>query len=1774
MRAARCGDKWKCSGRDDGHCRTLGTCGAPGKRACVGSPSCDAPAVYDPASARCQEPGKCPGRNDGNCFTLGPCGGHGQRACASGAQCTAPARYDAASAKCQESGRCPGRNDGNCFTVGPCGDDGQRVCTSAPNCSPPNWFDAAKARCSGAPKPKGDCPEGFEQWGGACYEPCREGFKVYDRLGGDRCYPGCPPKGYRDDGTHCAKVGAKTCPEHTDDHGITCMKKAQFRKTKVTEGARKAGEAIVKGLEVVGESLCGPPCLIKRIVDTMGNETRRNEWVDKLQGAMRGLADSFKQILIKFEPSNAQAEARDFFFKTQSALETLMAQIEDVFLPRFFGLEVLIRKAISTTISGTTLPVVLLLGSVHYGVKQFLKWLIPELIFLSGNAFKEIEKQPLLKMIFDILKAFTGPIMGLFKQILQPDKVKKLQEGIEKALDITAKIEDAAKRAIAAATSGGDPGATLDGALDPGFLKSPEVVGRVVEELSKFARAEIRHALRAPFTKLLNLLLSALNKVLDIPRNALVASVGSIPFVGGILAGSLNFLLGLIVEKINELIGDFLMDFAETSVDDTLGEIFEALKKKVTGKGPAAEKNRVAFDAFLNMVQTVLGSLTDKLKAARDGLKNSLGKTIASGVAAVGGTILKQVVTQLNIGDPDAKQLVLELIHRAQGAATTFSATPVVVKDVVRTIASIGAPVGAFVIKKIPAEPAVRRLLSRAHDGLVSALEDITTIKDDPTKVLAGAAEIAGGFLKEKVGDALRDSALGPERDVVTRGIDMFVSLLANPDERQKLVSSGAAGNAVLGKLADLAQPYLRERLTALVQGTGLERLVALAADALAGGEGMLRKGAAFFAGLRATFARDGQRMGSELLGALGDFLGRQVENGTSGRVSGALVRGLVGALANKLAAPGQKGFAGAGAEAVLSMAKDAFTPLLEVIAPAVGGARLASVAGFAAGPGAVFARAVAAQAVPSAAALLRPFAGGVLDAFANPDRLKTGAREVVTQLATAAARGLKDLVSGTVLGLPMDNGLRPFVESALAGFLDLLSNPRELGKYQGKQALLVLQKGAQVLFPHLKAKVITGLPAPAQALVGALFDAIIGFMHSPATLDRILAGTAADFLARAADALGLPIVKLLATGVPGPVRAPLEALGAKIIANLKAPRALAAQTAAGLARSVIEEGKLLLKAVLATVTDAPAAAIDAALAQLTQAATRGASARKAIDQTLVPLLLQVTAAAPRELALGVVGVLRELASSAKLRADANALWRRIADVGVRFVQGLAPDVIPGGELRELVIAAARAVRKVFTVAQGGVRAGLTRPAKEFLPHVAWRIGLYLQEVVRTRIPHPIVSAFVGGLVQQGWSTITDAARWKALAQEGLGALLRGLAPVGSRFILAGAAKSGRVTGEVRTFLEAFVRALANVIGDPKQGAAVAANPASAIVRAGLRALKQLLKDAVDRAGASAPLRNTLDRIVENGIAILLDDKARAAFFKLSAPGAFTAAGTEAKRLIHAALAASAVPPELRKLGTGWLAAMETFAQRLIAAPGDVATALQNALGKGVVPALAGFIRARAEKALAGAGLPQGVLRALTGAFNELTTFAAQGIADPNAVSARGSAPKVLRAALDWMLSFVRPAIERAIPVPALRSFVVGLVDSIRDVLTDPDALVAALKGGAASALGLFLPKLAGLLDGLIQNEVLAKLLQNAGVFRELVRILAHECLDLLRNPTKLLALVDDLRAGAASWKGSLMPKLKGLVLNLVDAFKAALPPALVDGMKTGVGLVFDAVAR
>jgi hypothetical protein len=1530
---------------------------------------------------------------------------------------------------------------------------------------------------------------------------------------------------------------------------------------------QQAGQVLEKAGKVILESLCGPPCVIEKITRVMSDENARKQWASDLEEKMKAMADSFKGMF--FDITNAReipAKAASFASTTFTNLQGIILQIQDMFLPKAFGMEVLIGNAIAAGLTGAiTLPV-MGLATIHFGVKELIKWLIPELLFATGNIYADIENKrmdPLVQGFFGFMKAIAGPIVGIIGNVLKPEKKAKLAAAIEKALNIAQKIRDATTRGLEAARAAGGAAAVqtaMNSALPDDFLQDKKNIPAIIGALSEFATEEIWAALQKPFEKLMGAVITALNKVIDIPRNALVGAVGSIPFVGGILSGALNLGLGFIVDKIDQGISDFLMSFVEEMVKKSLKEIFEDLKRKLTD--PNAPPSRLrGFQGFLNFVNAATQHVTTQLKAAKAALQNSLAGNIAglAGTAASAG--IKAAIQGMSL-PADIKEMLSLVLDRVPETASTMAATPIQAKNIVRSLANIGAPIGELLIRKIPAEPAVTRLLTRAHAGLMGALDDIGAVKDDPLKALSGFAAIVGDFLKEKLGEALKGDSLGAERDLVGRAIDSLVALLANRDARTRLLTPPAA-TTVLGKVADLAKPYFLTRLTHLVEGTGLEKLVELAVNGFFGNEGPLRKGTAFFTGLPGLLSRDGQRIAGDVLIALADFLGRQVERAAGGRVSGALVRGLVEAVGNKLkTARNLSELANGGADGILQMAKDAFGPLLSSIVPGT---------------------ALAGQAAPTTA-LLQTLGTAVLGVMQNPGRLKTEPGKVIAELAGALAGGLKDLVTGAVLALDMDAGLRPFVKTVLEGIFDLLSDPTEIPKFRGKQAVLALQKGASSLLPYLKQKTLGALPGPAQELVGALFDDLLDAVKSPESVEQLISGRAKDYIARAARVLGPPLVKLLLAALPAPVRTTVQSIAEKILAKLKDPAtmaALAAQTVTDLVRSFGAETKALVKALLATVAGASPADIDTALEKIAAAAVNPSSAGqaagneavKAIDEKLLPLVARIDAALPRELALGLVGVLRELVSASGgggLRANGSALLKRLTELGARFARGLATEALPPGEIREVVFALMRGAENVFGNPQG-LRAGLEVEAKTFLLDIAARVTGFVQEAIRARVPDPTVATLLSGLLQKGLELLAKPSEWSALAQEGIGAVLKTFVPIGERFVVGAIAQVGRLGGDLRSFLESFVHAVSELVSKTPLRSELLASPATALVRAGLRGLKGFLKELLDRATGSEALVRAFDGVAEKGIALLLDGQARSRFFAMNAQAAFAAASDDAVTLINAAVASALKnQPDLLNLAKSWLTSTQGFVKGLLASPRDPVPALRGALGKDLVPAIASFVKSKVQKVLGGARVDPGVVGILTSAYDELTAFGASMITDTSAaqVQARLAAKKLLLPVLNQLVSLASKPIERAIPAGPVRSFVIGLLESVRDVLADPEELVAAFRAGPAAPariLQLFLPKLVGVLEPLVNAELVGHALANAGIFKNLVKITMDEIFDVLRTPPKLLALVDDIKNAPRTWRTGLLPKVRDFVLKLVEAFK---PPALQDAVYQGMRAV------
>lgn len=307
----------------------------------------------------------------------------------------------------------------------------------------------------------------------------------------------------------------------------------------------------------------------------------------------------------------------------------------------------IVANVVGLSLTGVTTAAVTPMALVHFGLRKAMEAIIPELILGAGRAAQAAQQavagtgkappqpspelQAVLKFIRDVVAPVAGGIIGALvrpetKARLQSVLGKiagvadKVQKGIETALSVTEKLRTGTYQGLEEAMQAH---ATIPTALTPADLD------KMVVGLGEFAKQEIWAALDPVLRSLLGKAIGALSRLLDAPRSALVAAIGSIPYVGGILAGALNFGLGILVNVLTDLFTNQVMELAHRVLDHTLGGIANALARKLKENKDAPEAMG-ALAGFARMVGDVAGEVSKVAGAAGNAMRAPLGTAIAA----------------------------------------------------------------------------------------------------------------------------------------------------------------------------------------------------------------------------------------------------------------------------------------------------------------------------------------------------------------------------------------------------------------------------------------------------------------------------------------------------------------------------------------------------------------------------------------------------------------------------------------------------------------------------------------------------------------------------------------------------------------------------------------------------------------------------------------------------------------------------------------------------------------------------------------------------------------------------------------------------------------------------------------------------------------------------------------------------------------------------------------------------------------------------------------
>lgn len=1124
------------------------------------------------------------------------------------------------------------------------------------------------------------------------------------------------------------------------------------------------------------------------------------------------------------------------------------------------------------------------------------------------------------------------------------------------------------------------------------------------------------------------------------------------------------------------------------------------------------------------------------------------------------GPVIMPVITSLVPMEPWAKELLLKLGDGLSATLTDISRGQVQAKDVVKRIVEAADPAVKMALDKLPISDApLKRLITDSYDGLSGALKDIDSIQtrylQQPWNIVKGLADLSGDFLKAKLGELVSDPALEPEKTLLVGTLDTLLGVLSDERQRTRLFPGGSPdGQAILSRVGELLRPYLPARLRSLLAGTGLEELAASAAEALVGPTGPFVRGAAFFTELPARLQTQAGSIVGQLVDALSSIVQRQAERLGVGPMVGGLVRGVFSGLGRVLRGEGGlAGFLRQGAAGVLGLVKDAFSPLLAQLATAGG------------------------EALRPLTTLASEVLGGLLDLFANPASVSQLAERGVAALGELARRvggSVQTAVKSLLARVLPDPELRSLADGAVDGLFGLLADPAQLARFSGENAVNLLKEVGGRLFTFARGKLTAALAqlpglaqgSPAQGFVTAGVDAVTLLLNEPARLRTLVSGGASGLVSFVATTFQAPVRTLLGQAVPEGVRAVVGDIFTQVMGYFTDPSrltSLGTLSAQTLIQRFAPVGKSLLESVLRTVLPADVFArvgealnvVQAALANpaglVQQALT---AAREAIDNVVAAALMRISDGGLRELASGVVSVLRDLVTGegagASLRTRMGALAERLVDVAGRYLIGL----LPAGPAQTLARAAMDGLRSLFS-GTGEVAATLAQQAQALLPRVVRTIGGLLREGLAGAIPDRALGGFVQSVLDEVLGFVAEPARWQELMRGGVGAVLSRVFPLVRDLAsgLLGRLPSG--SEALRSVVEGLLGSLQRLFASPESVANLAQNAVGSLVSLAVDSVGPAVVDLVERSTGSAAIAGFL-RTSLTSLAGVISQPARLQAFLRSAPQqALTTLLGEARGLVERLLGDVVKDEGLRGLAQQGATAVLDLIPALAQGGASVGQSVQQLIGRLLTPAAA---LARSKLL----GLFPGNLAALRDVvgrvFDKLTTTATQLVTQGSASWSQltSGAPQLLGSAVEAILPLIKEPITRSVGYLPLRGLLTRLLDGVANLLKDPAALVRSFRDGR-TAMRTLLPEL-GKVVGPFLDEVIVQPIP-AGIPRDVVAQLVATGRRFLDQPDTLDSFLQRVRGDYRTVLRAMITEFKPALLRSVpsEALKTLLGTGL-----------------
>lgn len=400
------------------------------------------------------------------------------------------------------------------------------------------------------------------------------------------------------------------------------------------------------------------------------------------------------------------------------------------------------QKVLKGMVRGAVLSAAIPLGAVYAVVKRAATVTITQLLLGAERLGKKFNKDPAddasasneggdqkgpMMAFLAKLKPTGGSVATLIGTLLansKNERVVKLKEAIQRLGSVAGRLDAQLSKIDEVAASVADDTLSNTGAAEAGLLASqdgpaaaaadPASNPRVVKAVMDFVGEEVWALLHPRLQKLLDKLLRTLDSVLEVPRAALVASVGSIPFAGGIIASALNAGVGFLIGFVKEGISKIVLEVAYDIVIDVMADVGEQVTKSLAAKG-ATVSNAVGFvQTVLNFIQTVANS--SKVEGGPGALRGLACSAVAQVVRGGVDRALKR-----GISDVDLRAIVSTGLGSA--AKDLCTPGPKKVSDIaLNALKAVAPAVGKLVARDIQ-EPSLKAAIEKEVAAQLASLD-------------------------------------------------------------------------------------------------------------------------------------------------------------------------------------------------------------------------------------------------------------------------------------------------------------------------------------------------------------------------------------------------------------------------------------------------------------------------------------------------------------------------------------------------------------------------------------------------------------------------------------------------------------------------------------------------------------------------------------------------------------------------------------------------------------------------------------------------------------------------------------------------------------------------------------------------------------------------------------------------------------------------------------------------------------------------------------------